>query len=233
MHGLMRALRSLRTTGGLPPYTLPRRQRRGFGATEGRPGQNQWDAAAPEGLAERTHKVSRPKWELGGAQRKRKSWALGNWITSPAKLAPEHGAVEMASQRHTKKEGSLRDLFAKTPAKKAKPDEPLVIEGDAAKSQEVQGDGDAPLTRSFMEHLFGTLRGDFATLKQEIAAEVKEMKREDVELGLRSNTLEQVRDPGEEELDCHRRELLTLQDKNQELQYQIEDLENRSRRSNI
>ncbi|KAJ1083195.1 hypothetical protein NDU88_003355 [Pleurodeles waltl] len=142
-------------------------------------------------------------------------------------MAPEHNASEMASQRHTKKEGSLRDLFAKTPAKKARPDEPPVIEGDAAKSQEVQGGGDAPLTRSFMEHLFGTLHGDFDTLKQEIAADVKEIKREVVELGQRIDTLEQARDTREEELDSHRRELLALQDKNQELQYQIEDLENR------
>ncbi|KAJ1190986.1 hypothetical protein NDU88_000303 [Pleurodeles waltl] len=44
--------------------------------------------------------------------------------------------------------------------------------------------------------------------------------------------VEQAHDAREDELDCHRRELLTLQDKNQELQYQIEDLENRSRLSN-
>ncbi|KAJ1167812.1 hypothetical protein NDU88_008200 [Pleurodeles waltl] len=81
----------------------------------------------------------------------------------------------MMSQGHNKKEGSLKDLFNKIPAKKAQPFEP-------------------PLT----EH-----------------------------------TLEQARDAREEELDCYKREPLTLQDKNQELQYQIEDLENRSRRSNI
>ncbi|KAJ1155016.1 hypothetical protein NDU88_007752 [Pleurodeles waltl] len=40
-------------------------------------------------------------------------------------------------------------------------------------------------------------------------------------------------DARNEELDCHRRELLTLQGKNQELQYQLEDLENSSRCSNI
>ncbi|KAJ1122185.1 hypothetical protein NDU88_000688 [Pleurodeles waltl] len=107
------------------------------------------------------------------------------------------------------------------------------MEGDATKSQKVQGDRDAPLTRSFMEHLFGTLCRDLATLNQEIAAEVKEMKREVVELGQRIDTLEQAQDAREEELDCHRRELLTLQGKNQEMQYQIEDLENRSQCSDI
>ncbi|KAJ1189570.1 hypothetical protein NDU88_006314 [Pleurodeles waltl] len=94
-------------------------------------------------------------------------------------------------------------------------------------------DGEAPLTRSFMEQLFEALSGDFATLKQEIAAEVKELKREVIELGQRVDTLEQSRDAQEEEVDCHRRELLILQDKNLERQYQLEDLENRSRRSNI
>ncbi|KAJ1131101.1 hypothetical protein NDU88_009444 [Pleurodeles waltl] len=84
-----------------------------------------------------------------------------------------------------------------------------------------------------MEQLFGALRWDFATLKQEIVAEVKELKREVIELGQQVDTLEQTRDAREEELDCHRRELLILHDKNLELQYQLEDLENRSRCSNI
>ncbi|KAJ1096442.1 hypothetical protein NDU88_001584 [Pleurodeles waltl] len=59
------------------------------------------------------------------------------------------------------------------------------------------------------------------------------MKQEVVELGQRIDMLEQAQDAREEELDCHRRELLALLDKNQELQYQIEDLENRSRSLNI
>ncbi|KAJ1082901.1 hypothetical protein NDU88_003062 [Pleurodeles waltl] len=90
-----------------------------------------------------------------------------------------------------KKEGYLKDLFAKTPVKKALPGEPPVMEGGDAVDQGVRGDGEAPLTRSFMEQLFGALRGDFATLKQEIAAEVKELKREVVELGQRVDTPEQ------------------------------------------
>ncbi|KAJ1138662.1 hypothetical protein NDU88_005043 [Pleurodeles waltl] len=73
---------------------------------------------------------------------------------------------------------------------------------------------------------------DFATLKQEIAADVKELKREVVDLG-RVDTLEQKHDAQKEELDYHRRELLTLQDKNQELQYQLEDLEKRLHCSDI
>ncbi|KAJ1149590.1 hypothetical protein NDU88_002397 [Pleurodeles waltl] len=129
----------------------------------------------------------------------------------------------MASQRHNKKEGSLKDLINKTPAKKALPS----AEGGDMIEPGTLGDGEAPLTRTFMEQLFGSLREDFATLKQEIAAEVKELKREVVDLGQRVDTLEQTCDAQEKEVDCHRREILTLQDKNQELQYQTEDLKNR------
>ncbi|KAJ1191234.1 hypothetical protein NDU88_000550 [Pleurodeles waltl] len=77
-----------------------------------------------------------------------------------------------------------------------------------------------------MEQLFGALHGDFATLKLEIAAEHKKLKREVIELGQRVDTLEQDQDVQEEKWDCHRRELFTMHDKNQELQCQIEDLEN-------
>ncbi|KAJ1114206.1 hypothetical protein NDU88_002445 [Pleurodeles waltl] len=84
-----------------------------------------------------------------------------------------------------------------------------------------------------MDQLFRALHWDFATLKQEIAAEVKELKRKVVELRQRVDTLEQARVAQEVELDRHRRELLILHDKNLELQHQLEDLENRSRSSNI
>ncbi|KAJ1161629.1 hypothetical protein NDU88_002113 [Pleurodeles waltl] len=139
----------------------------------------------------------------------------------------------MASQRHSKKEGSLKDLFNKTPAKKvAQSGTPEVAGREAAGPGPSEWVG-APLTRAFMEQLFGSLCEGFATLKQEIVAHIKDLKREVVHLGHHVDTIEQTHDTREEELDCHRRELLTLQDKNQELQYQIEDLENRSRHSNI
>ncbi|KAJ1141970.1 hypothetical protein NDU88_008298 [Pleurodeles waltl] len=70
---------------------------------------------------------------------------------------------------------------------------------------------------------------DFATLKRDIAAEVKDVKREVTDLGQSVEILQQAHDAWEEEVDSHIRELLVLQDKNQELQYQLEDLENRSR----
>ncbi|KAJ1117508.1 hypothetical protein NDU88_005707 [Pleurodeles waltl] len=139
----------------------------------------------------------------------------------------------MASQRHGKKEGSLKDLFNKTPAKTTvPPGTPVAEGGEVADTSQVGGE-EAPLTRTFMEHLFGSLRETFATMKQDIAAEVKDLRREVTDLGQHVDTLEQTHNAWEEEIDSHRRELLALQDKSQELQYQLEDLENRSEQSNI
>ncbi|KAJ1110782.1 hypothetical protein NDU88_008128 [Pleurodeles waltl] len=133
----------------------------------------------------------------------------------------------MASQKHSKKKGSLKDLFTKTPDKKtAQSGAPEVESGDTAGPGPSENDG-APLTRPFMEQFFRSLREDFATLKQEIAADIKDLKRELIDLGQRMDTTEQTHDAREEQMDCHRRELLTSQVKNQDLQYQIEDLENR------
>ncbi|KAJ1082996.1 hypothetical protein NDU88_003157 [Pleurodeles waltl] len=117
----------------------------------------------------------------------------------------------MASQRHHKKEGSLKDLFNKTLAKKAaQSGTPEVESGEAAGPGPLEGDG-VPLMRAFMEQLFVSLREDFTTLKQKIAAGVKDLKIEVVDLGLHVDIIEQMHDTQEEELDCHRRELLTLQ----------------------
>ncbi|KAJ1117693.1 hypothetical protein NDU88_005890 [Pleurodeles waltl] len=130
----------------------------------------------------------------------------------------------MASQRHNKKEGSLEDLFNKTLAKKTTPPGVPVMERGETAEPGPSEDGEVPLTRAFMEQLFGSLCEDFATLKQEIVADVKGLKRDVVNLRQCVDMLEQTHDAQEEELDCHRRELLTLQDKNQEPYYQLEDL---------
>ncbi|KAJ1173383.1 hypothetical protein NDU88_005219 [Pleurodeles waltl] len=100
----------------------------------------------------------------------------------------------MTSQRHSKKEGSLKDIFNKIPAKKvAQPGTPEAEDGEAAGPGPSEDDG-APLTRAFMEQLFRSLREDFATLKQEIAADIKELKREVVDLGQHVDTIEQTHD---------------------------------------
>ncbi|KAJ1081905.1 hypothetical protein NDU88_002077 [Pleurodeles waltl] len=139
----------------------------------------------------------------------------------------------MASQKHSKKEGSLKDLFTKTLAKRlAQSGAPEMECGDVVGPVPSESDR-APLTRAIIEHLFRSLRNDFAPPKREIAADIKDLKREVIDLGQCVDTVEQTYDAQEEELDFHRRELLTLQDKNHDLKYQLEDLENRSRRSNI
>ncbi|KAJ1090474.1 hypothetical protein NDU88_003606 [Pleurodeles waltl] len=86
--------------------------------------------------------------------------------------------------------------------------------------------------RSFLEHLFGVLGGDIASLRQEIANTTKELKRELAELEQSVDTVERSRNVQVEELNHHRQELLTLQESNCELQYRLEDLEKRSRHSN-
>ncbi|KAJ1143771.1 hypothetical protein NDU88_010075 [Pleurodeles waltl] len=79
----------------------------------------------------------------------------------------------MKSQIHNKKEGSLNELFNKTPTMRLSPVEPQATEDGVLVDQGTQGDGEASLTRSFMEQLFGSLHEDFVTLKQEIAAELR------------------------------------------------------------
>ncbi|KAJ1142955.1 hypothetical protein NDU88_009267 [Pleurodeles waltl] len=109
----------------------------------------------------------------------------------------------MASQRRGKKEGSLKDLSNKTPAKKTVSPETHVAGGEARDTSQVEC-REAPLTRTYFEQLFGSLREDFATLKLEIAAEVKDVRRAVTDLGQRVDTLERPM--------MHGRKKLTLTD---------------------
>ncbi|KAJ1098139.1 hypothetical protein NDU88_003255 [Pleurodeles waltl] len=92
---------------------------------------------------------------------------------------------------------------------------------------QVEG-GEAPLRRTFMEQLFGSLREDFATLKWEIA---EDLRREVTDLGQHVDTLEQIHGAWEEKVDSHRWELHTLQDKNCSINQKT--WKKRSRQSNI
>ncbi|KAJ1207847.1 hypothetical protein NDU88_003237 [Pleurodeles waltl] len=89
------------------------------------------------------------------------------------------------------------------------------------------------VTKAFMAQLFGVLREDLATLRQELATTIKELKGEVMELGQWVDTVERTYDTQEEELDHHRQEIIAVQERNRDIQYTLEDLENRSRRSNI
>ncbi|KAJ1200899.1 hypothetical protein NDU88_004720 [Pleurodeles waltl] len=63
--------------------------------------------------------------------------------------------------------------------------------------------------------------------EQEITTATKELHREVAELKRSVDTVEHCHDAQAEELDHQRQELLTLQESNRELQYCLEDLENR------
>ncbi|KAJ1179782.1 hypothetical protein NDU88_005016 [Pleurodeles waltl] len=138
----------------------------------------------------------------------------------------------MVIQKQSKKDSSLRDLFAKTPAKKQDSTYEVGTDpGGGSSGGAVEQDAN-PVTKAFIEQLLGVLREDHAALRQEPATTVKELKGEVAELGQRVDMVERTCDI-QEELDHHRQEIIALQDRNRVLQHRLEDLENRSRRSNI
>ncbi|KAJ1124239.1 hypothetical protein NDU88_002700 [Pleurodeles waltl] len=64
---------------------------------------------------------------------------------------------------------------------------------DGPESGASQEDDASPITKAFLERLFGVLRDDFATLKQEIAADVKDLNSEMAEVGQRQNEKQSIR----------------------------------------
>ncbi|KAJ1161509.1 hypothetical protein NDU88_001994 [Pleurodeles waltl] len=84
--------------------------------------------------------------------------------------------------------------------------------------QSSQGD-DAPVTRAFLENLFGALQEDITALKEDIAAHVKHVQRDIGDLGQRLNYLEQTMTPERKSLDGHHWELLELRDTIMGLRY--------------
>ncbi|KAJ1157417.1 hypothetical protein NDU88_010130 [Pleurodeles waltl] len=139
----------------------------------------------------------------------------------------------MGSQHHNKKEGTIKDLFSKTPAKKLDPLQGRLLDSNGVDCRGCPAEDTTPKTKASVEQLFSVLRQDFATLKQKIAADGKDLIREVTELGQQINTVECTHDAQKEEIDQNRREILALQDSNHDLQYSLEDLENRSQCSNI
>ncbi|KAJ1082255.1 hypothetical protein NDU88_002423 [Pleurodeles waltl] len=84
----------------------------------------------------------------------------------------------------------------------------------------------------FLEALFGALREDFGALRKDVGSDVKAIK-EVRELGQQVDSLECAGDWREEQLSTHSGELLEMRDKNEDVLLRLEDLENRSRLSNI
>ncbi|KAJ1113117.1 hypothetical protein NDU88_001372 [Pleurodeles waltl] len=66
-----------------------------------------------------------------------------------------------------------------------------------------------------------------------MTVDVMEVRRDLGDLDNRVTTLEQTNATRDGEVDAHRHKLLELRDKKEELQYHLEDLENRLCRSNI
>ncbi|KAJ1152557.1 hypothetical protein NDU88_005332 [Pleurodeles waltl] len=85
--------------------------------------------------------------------------------------------------RSKAKRREYQRFFAKTPAKRMAQSGPQEPEGgDEAGPAPSEGYG-APLTRALMEQLFGSLHEDFAMLKRDIAADIKDLKKEVIDLG--------------------------------------------------
>ncbi|KAJ1207633.1 hypothetical protein NDU88_003023 [Pleurodeles waltl] len=115
------------------------------------------------------------------------------------------------------KDATLKDIFQKPHVKKADlvttsppAESPLIALAEAGS----QTADDAPVKRSFLEQLFGTLRKDLATFKQDITSDMKDLKEDCNELDQQVNAMDQAGGSQEEELEVHRRELLALKDKN-------------------
>ncbi|KAJ1152491.1 hypothetical protein NDU88_005266 [Pleurodeles waltl] len=139
----------------------------------------------------------------------------------------------MATQKQSTKDSNLRDPFAKTPAKRQDPTCELGSEPGGGIGYGTVDEDANPVTKASIEQLFGALREDLAALRQELTTTVKELKGEVMELGQRVDTMERTCNRPEKDLDLYLQEIVALQDSNGDLQYRLEDLENRSRRSNI
>ncbi|KAJ1103833.1 hypothetical protein NDU88_001254 [Pleurodeles waltl] len=93
-----------------------------------------------------------PRW---GAQHGRSSGGLGR--------------ENVATQKQSKKDSNLRDLFAKTLAKKQDLTRELGLDPRGSSSEGTVDENANPVTKAFMEQLFGTLREDLAALRKELA----------------------------------------------------------------
>ncbi|KAJ1096957.1 hypothetical protein NDU88_002087 [Pleurodeles waltl] len=137
----------------------------------------------------------------------------------------------MAIQKQNKKDSNLTNLFAETLVKKQDPTHELGSDPRGGSGDRKVDEDANPVTKAFMEQLFGELREDLAALRQELATTVKELKGEVTELGQRVYTVERTCEAGGGT--GPPKEIIALQDSNRDLQYRLEDLENRSQRTNI
>lgn len=84
-----------------------------------------------------------------------------------------------------------------------------------------------------MIELFATIKEDIQGLRIQLAADLREVRRDVDEIGERIATIEEHDVDREEALHLMEQELLHLREQNLDLQAHTEDLENRARRNNI
>ncbi|KAJ1209644.1 hypothetical protein NDU88_005018 [Pleurodeles waltl] len=108
----------------------------------------------------------------------------------------------------------------------------LYRETTMTSSQSYEG----PVMMAFLETLrkvIVAIKQSIAAVKQEIAADLKNILMDLCKKGQWVDSLEQTTDSRTEGLEEHHLELIELWYKNLELHFQLEDLKNRSHRSNI
>ncbi|KAJ1109035.1 hypothetical protein NDU88_006404 [Pleurodeles waltl] len=129
----------------------------------------------------------------------------------------------------TKKDASLKDLVCKFPAKKGKQYSTALPPRSLMASTSLTDDplAEELVTCTFLETVFRTLREDTEALKREMASDVKDIKKELGDMGQRMDSLERSVDQREEELNHHRRKLLDLRNKNEDILDCLENLEHR------
>ncbi|KAJ1138032.1 hypothetical protein NDU88_004423 [Pleurodeles waltl] len=100
----------------------------------------------------------------------------------------------MAAHKGHKKDSNVKDLLSKVSAKKHDPHREG-LEDDLSRPASVTvthvtDDLKAPITRTFLEYLFGALRHDFMSLCQELLADLKIVHHDLNDLCTRASSVE-------------------------------------------
>ncbi|KAJ1153005.1 hypothetical protein NDU88_005777 [Pleurodeles waltl] len=99
--------------------------------------------------------------------------------------------------------------------------------------EETDEDTRAPVTRSFLEGLFASLRDDIQGVKRDLSQDLKVVRRELEEVGERVAAQEEHENARGEEIAQLQQDIIWLKDQQIELQAHAEDLENWSKWNNI
>ncbi|KAJ1172687.1 hypothetical protein NDU88_004531 [Pleurodeles waltl] len=94
-------------------------------------------------------------------------------------------------------------------------------------------EAEKPVTRSFLEELFASLKDDLQTVKRELAQDMKTVWKDLKEIRDRVTNLEDSASSRDEELEYLQKDVICLNEQHVDLQAHVEYLENRSRCNNI